>query len=156
MLAQLKDQHGKHGPNSPRTPSYRKQSPPQPFPNPSCCRKIREPFSSSVEICQKTLPARNLGRPQPSRVSVKKSSELGIRGPVRGVIWALRAQSWRKSPKMSSRGSAPGPKKSKTESKRVKIDYFSTILTLFRLRLRLFGRQGREAPFSNFGPEGRK
>ena len=34
----------------------------------SCCRKIGEEFSSSVEICPKTFPARNLGQPQPSRV----------------------------------------------------------------------------------------
>ena len=53
-----------------------------------------------------------------------------------------------KSRKMSSRGlSPPGPKKSKTRSrKRVKIDCFSTILTLFRLRFRLFGPRGREVP----------
>ena len=33
-----------------------------------CCRKIGEEFSSSVEICRKTFPARNFGQPQPSRV----------------------------------------------------------------------------------------
>ena len=38
--------------------------------------------------------------------------------PATGVVWALQAQSWKKSPKMSSRGLlAPAPKKSKTESK---------------------------------------
>ena len=56
-----------------------------------------------------------------------------------------------------------GPEAQKVEKrsrKRVKIDCFSTILTLFQLRLRLFGPRGREAPelifrlFSNFGPEG--
>ena len=35
--------------------------------------------------------------------------------PARGVIWALRVQSWKQSPRMSSR---PGPKKSKTESRK--------------------------------------
>ena len=34
----------------------------------ACCRKIREEFSSSVEICRKTFPARNFRQPQPSRV----------------------------------------------------------------------------------------
>ena len=34
----------------------------------SCCRKIGEEFSSSVEICRKTFPAGNFGQPQPSRV----------------------------------------------------------------------------------------
>ena len=34
----------------------------------SCCRKIGEEFSSSVEICPKTFPARNFGQPRPSRV----------------------------------------------------------------------------------------
>ena len=32
------------------------------------CRTIGEYFSSSVELCRKTLPARNFGQPQPSRV----------------------------------------------------------------------------------------
>ena len=30
----------------------------------SCCRKIGEEFSSSVEICRKTFPARNFGQPK--------------------------------------------------------------------------------------------
>ena len=34
----------------------------------SCCRKIGEEFSSSVEICRTTFPERNFGQPQPSRV----------------------------------------------------------------------------------------
>ena len=60
---------------------------------------------------------------------------LGFPGPATGVIWALRAQIWKKSPKMSSRGLlAPGPKKSKTESKKSQNRLFLTILTLFRLR----------------------
>ena len=38
--------------------------------------------------------------------------------PATGVIWALRAESCKQSSKMGSRAlSAPGPKKSKTESK---------------------------------------
>ena len=45
--------------------------------------------------------------------------------PGTGVIWAFWAQSWKRSPKMSSRGlSAPGPKKSKTESKKPKLTIF--------------------------------
>ena len=49
----------------------------------------------------------------------RKGFPLGFRGPATGVIWALRAQSWKKSPRMSCRGlSAPGSKKSKTESKK--------------------------------------
>ena len=35
----------------------------------SWCRKIGEEFSSSVEICRKTLPTRNFGQSEPSRVS---------------------------------------------------------------------------------------
>ena len=43
----------------------------------SCCRKIGEEFSSSVEICRKTFPARNFGQPQPSRAFLLiSSSEL--------------------------------------------------------------------------------
>ena len=34
----------------------------------SCWPKIGEEFSSSVEVCRKTFPARNFGQPQPSRV----------------------------------------------------------------------------------------
>ena len=58
---------------------------------------------------------------------------------------------------------APGPKKSRTESKRVKIDYFSTTfsLTLFRLCFGLLGPRGRKGPgthfltlFATFGPKG--
>ena len=56
--------------------------------------------------------------------------------PATGVIWALWAQSWKKSRKMSSRGlSAPGPKKSKNGvEKESKLTAFQSILTLFRLR----------------------
>ena len=39
----------------------------------SRCRKIGESFSSSVEICPKTFPARNFGQPQPSRVFWEKN-----------------------------------------------------------------------------------
>ena len=59
---------------------------------------------------------------------------------------------------------ALGPKKSKTESKKkkkAKIDCFSTILTLFRLRFGLFWPPGPGGPgksfldsFSNVAPEG--
>ena len=60
--------------------------------------------------------------------------------PPAGVIWALRAQSRKKSPKKSSRGlSAPGPKKSKTESKKSQIIQKQSILGLFRLRFGLSG-----------------
>ena len=70
---------------------------------------------------------------------------LEFPGPATEVIWALRAQSWKKSRKMSSRDLlASGPEKSKTESIRVKVDSFSTILTLFRLCFRLSGPRGRE------------
>ena len=54
-----------------------------------------------------------------------------------------------------------GPKSPKQSRKRVKIDYFSTILTLFRLSFGLFGPWGREGPgthfrtlFATFGPKG--
>ena len=60
--------------------------------------------------------------------------KLGFRGPARGIIWALRAQSWKKSLKMSSR-EAPGPKKSKTQSKRSQnrhvFNYFDSLSTPF-------------------------
>ena len=76
---------------------------------------------------------------------------LGFRGPASGLIWALRAQSWKKS----SRGlSAPGSRKSKRSRKRVKIVEKQSILTLFRLRFRLFwasrGREARELIFRLF------
>ena len=54
-----------------------------------------------------------------------------------------------------------GPKSPKRSRKRVKIDCFSTILALFRLRFGLFGPGGREGPgtrfrtlFATFGPKG--
>ena len=54
-----------------------------------------------------------------------------------------------------------GPKSAKRSRKRVKIDNFSTILTLFRLCLGLFGLRGRKGPetyfrtlFATFGPKG--
>ena len=43
-----------------------------------------------------------------------------------------------------------GPKSPKRSRKRVKIDYFSTILTLFRLRFGLFGPWGRKGPGTHF------
>ena len=76
--------------------------------------------------------------------------DLGFPGPATGVIWALRAQSWKKSPKMSSLGplKVPGPK---TESKKEsKSTVFQLSLTLFRLRFRLLGPRGREAPGTHF------
>ena len=88
------------------------------------------------------------------------SQELRKLLPATEVIWALRAQSCKESRKMSSQAlSAPGSKKSRTESKRV--NYFSTILTLFRLRFGLFGPWGRQGPGTHFptlvvtlGPKG--
>ena len=84
--------------------------------------------------------------------------------PATGVIWALWAQSWKKSPKMSSRGlSAPGPKTSKTESKesenRPLFNYFNAFSTpfstfwapglrelIFRLFFQLWGRRAQMMP----------
>ena len=45
---------------------------------------------------------------------------------------------------------APGPKKSKTESKKSQNRLFSTILTPFRLRFGLFGPRGTEGPGTHF------
>ena len=54
------------------------------------------------------------------------------------VIWALRAQSWNKGPKTSSRGS--GAQKVKKQSRKtVKIVEKQSILTLFRLWELIFG-----------------
>ena len=44
----------------------------------SRCWKIGESFSSSVEICRKTLPAGNLGQPQPFRVFSERCSFFSI------------------------------------------------------------------------------
>ena len=71
---------------------------------------------------------------------------LGFRGLATGVISALRAQSWKMSPKMSSRASRPrGPKSRKQSRKRVKIVKHLSILTLFRPHFRLLGLRRREA-----------
>ena len=43
----------------------------------SCCRKIGEEFSSSVEICPKTFPAKNFGQPQPVREGCVYAQEPG-------------------------------------------------------------------------------
>ena len=43
-----------------------------------------------------------------------------------------------------------GPKSAKRSRKRVKIDYFSTTLTLFRLCFGLFGPRGRKGPGTHF------
>ena len=73
--------------------------------------------------------------------------------PAAGVISALRAQSWKKRHKMSSQGlSAPGPKKSKTESKKSrnrKLHFF--LLTPFST----FWAPGTHFPtlFLTLGPE---
>ena len=67
-----------------------------------------------------------------------------------------------KSPKKSSRAPRPrGPKSRKQSRKRVKLVEKQSIFTLFRLRFRLFGPRGREAPgtlfrtlFPTLGPRG--
>ena len=89
---------------------------------------------------------------------------LGFPGPATGVIWALRAQMTpgKRVRKWVPGASRPGgPKSRKRSRKRVKIVEKQSILTLFQLRLRLFGRRGREAPgthcptlFPTLGPEG--
>ena len=96
-----------------------------------------------------------------TKLSHQSLLHLGFPGPATGVIWALRAQSWKKSRKMSSRGlSAPRPQKSQTESKKsrktVDFDSFST-------RFSTFCAPGPRGPgnsfsdsFSNFGPGGPK
>ena len=87
------------------------------------------------------------GNPRRGKPGIpKKQGRTGLgscKGPPCGSLLATK----------KSRISAPGPKKSKTESKRVKIGCFSTILALFRLRLRLFGPP-RELFFPILGPEG--
>ena len=66
-------------------------------------------------------------------------------------FFSVRAQNWKKSRKMSSRASrVRGPKSRKRSRKRVEIVEKQSILTLFRLRLRLFGPRGREAPGTHF------
>ena len=60
--------------------------------------------------------------------------DLGFPGPATGVIWALRAQSWKKSRKTGPRG--PGAQKVENGVEKVEKQ---SILTLFRLRFRLFG-----------------
>ena len=80
--------------------------------------------------------------------------------PATGVIWALRAQSYKKSRKMSSRGR--GPKKSKTESEKgskstVFSNYFDSFLTPFSTfwapRPRGPGNSLSDS-FPTLGPEG--
>ena len=96
--------------------------------------------------------------------SATKSLLLGFPGPATGVIWALRAQSWKKSLSVGSGAfQAPGPKSRKRSRKRVNIVEKQSILTLFRLHFRFFGAPGPKGPgnsfsdsFSNFGPEGPK
>ena len=58
----------------------------------SCCRKIGEEFSSSVEICRKTFPARNFTQPQPS-LRDKKSMAMAMfkRKFARTILDTLRA-----------------------------------------------------------------
>ena len=82
--------------------------------------------------------------------------------PATGVIWALRAQSWKKSPKMSSQGlSAPRSKKSRTESKKSQNRLFFNYFDSFSTPFSTFWVPGPRGPgnsfsdsFSNFGPKG--
>ena len=104
------------------------------------------PGKSAGEVRGRSRGSSNLPNLSPTK------HVLGFRGPATRVFWELQAQSWKKSPKMSSW---------EQSRKRVKIDCFSTILTLFRLRFRLFGPRGREAPGTHFqtlfptlGPKG--
>ena len=91
-----------------------------------------------------------------------KDKGLGFCGPATGVIWALRAQSWKKNPKMSSQAlSIPRPKKSKTESNKSQHRLFFNYLDSFRLRFRVLGAAGLRGPGTHFrtlfptlGPEG--
>ena len=68
--------------------------------------------------------------------------------PATGVIWALRAQSRKKNPKMGSRGlSASGVERIESKSKKRVQKSNSQILTLF---CNFFDPQGREAPGTHF------
>ena len=68
--------------------------------------------------------------------------------PATGVIWALRAQSWDLSPKMSSRGlSAPRPKSSKMESKKSQNSWKNSLFWLFFDSIFDFLDPGAERPW---------
>ena len=69
---------------------------------------------------------------------------LGFLGPAAGVIWAKLE----KESDMSRE--APGLKKSKTESKRVKIVEKQSILTLFSTPFSTFGAPGLRGPANSF------
>ena len=94
-------------------------------------------FKNSLEACENFCPLQ------------------GSFGPFRPKV-GKRVQKW-----VPGASRPRGPKSRKRSRKRVKIDCFSTILTLFRLRFRLFGPRGREAPGTHFrtlfptlGPKG--
>ena len=71
--------------------------------------------------------------------------------PATGVIWALRAQSWKESRKMSSRGlSAPGPKKSQTESKKSQNRLFFNYFDSFSTPFSTFWAPGPRGPGNSF------
>ena len=76
--------------------------------------------------------------------------------PATGVIWALRAQSWKKSWKMSSQN-RPRGKKSKTESKKPKLTVFQLFWLFFNSVFGSLGPGPRThfpTLFPTLGPEG--
>ena len=82
--------------------------------------------------------------------------------PAAGAIWALRAQSCKESRKMSSRALlAPGPKKSKTESKKSQNQLFFNYFDSFSNPFWTFWALGPTGPGNslsnsvcNFDPKG--
>ena len=96
--------------------------------------------------------------------SPEQTRHLRSSSPATGVIWALRAQSPKKSEKGFPGPLGPGVEKVEKESKKSpKIDYFWTFWHSFSTLFRLFRTPGAERPqepllglFLDFGPEGPK
>ena len=126
-------------------------------------------FEASKLVSTKTLLLklyrRRQGAPllrKDSHISWSALLGLGIPGPATEVIWAFRAESCKWSSKMGSQAlPAPGPKKSKTESKksqnRLFFNYFDSFSTLFWT----FWAPGLKGPgthfrtlLATFGPKG--
>ena len=87
---------------------------------------------------------------------------LGIPGPATGIIWAFRAESCKWSLEMGSRAlSAPGPQKSKTESKKSQNRLFFNYFDSFSTPSWTFWTPGPRGPgnpfrtlFATFGLKG--
>ena len=125
--------------------------------------KLRRNF---LELFIPSKHKENKGKQNFSQGTRRLRSSLMLRysSPATGVIWALRAQSPKKSANGFPGPLGPGGRKSrKRVEKEPKIDYFLDFLDSFSTLFRLFrppGPRGAGNPFSDvfldFGPEGPK